>query len=127
MYYPSVKVLVFGSREWLDQAPVERELAKLPSGSTVIHGACRGADNIAGFVAKKLGLVVREYPANWKKHGRKAAGPLRNQQMLDEEHRPDEPYDFALCFHKDPGLGVGSRDMKARCDAVGIRVDVHRR
>lgn len=118
---------MFGSREWVDQGPIERELKKLPPGATVIHGACRGADNIAGDVAARLGFTVRAYPAQWEQHGRKAAGPRRNQQMLEEEHLPKEPYDFALCFHKDPGLGVGSKDMKARCDAVGIRVDVFRR
>lgn len=121
-----MKVLVFGSRDWLDQAPIERELAKLPKETVIVHGACRGADNIAGYVAEKLGLTVRRYPAKWDLYGTRA-GTLRNQQMLDAEHLPEEPYDFALCFHKDPGLGIGSRDMKARCDQASIRVDIFRK
>ena len=45
-----MKVLVCGSRKWLEQKPIERELRKLPPGTIVVHGACRGADNIAGYV-----------------------------------------------------------------------------
>lgn len=121
-----MKVLVFGSREWVDQAPIERELRKLPPDTILVHGACRGADLIAGFLGKQLGFTVRPYPARWEEHGRRA-GPIRNQEMLDKEHLMDEPFDFALCFHKDPGLGIGSRDMKGRCDKSQIRVDVFRR
>lgn len=104
---------------------VERELRTLPAGTIVVHGAAPGADNIAGYVAAALGFQVRPYPAQWQLHG-KAAGPIRNQEMLDKEH-PDQdgvPFDKAICFHRDPNLGVGSKDMKARCDAAGIPVDV---
>lgn len=112
-----MKVLVFGSRKWLSQKAVERELSKLPPGTTIIHGAAPGADNIGGYVAKQLGFTVRSYPAQWEKHG-KGAGPIRNQEMLDKEHREDERYDKALCFHEDPNLGVGSADMRRRLEAA---------
>jgi len=110
-----VKVLVFGSRKWVEQGVVERELKKLPPDTIVVHGAASGADNIGGFVASRLGFAVRPYPADWATHG-KAAGPLRNQRMLDEEH-PDKNgvlFDLAICFHEDPNLGKGSADMRER-------------
>lgn len=110
-----MKVLVFGSRKWLDQQSVERELTGFPVGTIIVHGAAQGADTIAGYVAKRLGLEVRSYPANWSKDG-KAAGPIRNQRMLDSEH-PDKDrmaLDQAICFHEDPNLGKGSADMAAR-------------
>mgnify|MGYP001558193226 FL=1 len=108
-----MKVLVFGSRKWLSQRAVERELSKLPPGTVIIHGAAPGADNIAGYVAEQLGFVVRKYPANWTLFGR-GAGPIRNRQMLEEEHpHPDgTTFDLAICFHEDPNLGVGSADMR---------------
>lgn len=109
-----MKVLVFGSRKWVDQGVVERELKKLPAGTTIIHGAAPGADNIGGFVASRLGFEVRAYPADWKRLGL-SAGPIRNQQMLDEEHNEEKGFfDLALCFHEDPNLGKGSADMRER-------------
>lgn len=57
----------------------------------VIHGHCPdGADKIADEIAKsELGLVVGEtllrMPAEWRRYG-KAAGPIRNQRMLNELH-----------------------------------------
>lgn len=109
-----MKVLVFGSRKWMKQAVVEREMKKLPPGTIVVHGAAPGADNIGGFVGQKLGFEVRPYPADWQTHG-KAAGPIRNQKMLDKEHTKDRGFfDLALCFHEDPNLGKGSADMRER-------------
>jgi hypothetical protein len=49
----------------------------------IIHGVARGADSLSGKWAKANGIDVIEFPANWNKHG-KRAGPIRNQQMLDE-------------------------------------------
>jgi hypothetical protein len=109
-----VKVLVCGSRKWVEQAPIERELRKLPPGTIVIHGACRGADNIAGYVAKLLGFEVRPYPADWDLYG-PSAGVLRNEKMLREEVP-----DLALCFTL--GDTPGSMDMLRRLEKAGVPV-----
>ena len=81
----------------------------------MIHGACRGVDNIATYVAKQLGFEVRPYPADWDFYGPQA-GVLRNQQMLDDEHTRDEPIDLLLVWHEDPGLGKGTKDMVTRTE-----------
>jgi hypothetical protein len=107
-----VKVLVCGSRRWLSQKPIERELRKLPPRTVIIHGAAAGADNIAGFVAEILGFEVRPYPADWDRY-KGGAGPIRNGQMLKREH-PDADgvcIDKVLAFHEDPDLGKGTRHM----------------
>jgi len=120
-----VKVLVCGSRNWLNQKAIEQELSKLPAGTIVVHGACRGADNIAGYVAMSLEFEVRPYPADWVKYG-KGAGPVRNQQMLDEEH-PDSKglyIDLVLAFHEDPGLGTGTKDMVKRAEKAHPSIHV---
>lgn len=108
-----MKVLVFGSRTWVDQRVIERELRKLPRTTILVHGAAPGADNIGGYVGQTLGFTIRPYPADWTTYG-KGAGTIRNQKMLDMEHLSDEPIDLALCFHDDPGLGKGSADMHRR-------------
>lgn len=51
--------------------------------SCIIEGAAKGADTLAKGWAHKRSVPVEEYPANWKKYGRRA-GYLRNQQMLAE-------------------------------------------
>ena len=113
---------MFGSRRWLSQIPIMKALQGLPPDTVVIHGDASGADRIAGFVAEILGLKVRRYPADWTLG--KIAGPVRNQERLDKEHRPDEPIDKAFGFHEDPGLGKGSKDMKARLDKAVIPVEI---
>lgn len=90
------------------------KLAAVERPSVVIHGGARGADSLAGEVATKAGVPVEVYPAQWEKHGRRA-GPIRNQQMLDEG-RPD----VVLAM---PG-GVGTADMVRRAKAAGLRVVV---
>lgn len=118
-----MKVLVCGSRKWLEQRPVERELRKLPPGTIIVQGACRGADNIAGYVGEILGFEVRPYPAAWERLGRRA-GIIRNQEMLDKEHREDEPIDKVLAFHEDLCVGSGTADMVRRAEEAGIPVEV---
>ena len=78
----------------------------------VIHGGARGADYVMGEIAKAAGLPVSIYPADWRKHGKKA-GPIRNQLMLDDG-KPD-------CVLAYPG-GRGTADMVRRAKVAGVRV-----
>jgi hypothetical protein len=75
-----VAVVVTGSRDWTDVQRIRRVLAELPPRSIVIHGAQRGADTIAGDVAKELGHEVEPYPVDdWRVEN---AGPARNARMI---------------------------------------------
>jgi hypothetical protein len=125
-----MKVLVTGSRDWTNMAAIERELRKLPPGSTIIHGACpTGADMMADKVAMKLGFKIRRYPADWNDPtlpNPKAAGSIRNAKMIREEH-PDqegEPIAFSLAFTLDLNRSRGTKDCALRARKAGIRVDV---
>lgn len=111
------RVLVCGSRTWTDAATIARVLGELPEGTTIIHGAGRGADYLAGVEAEGYGFRVEEYPADWARHGRRA-GPLRNQRMLDEG-RPDRVIAFRM-----PGPSRGTDDMVRRARAAGLPVEV---
>lgn len=85
---------------------------KMPQGIRIISGGARGADNMAIDWAVVNWTEFKEYRADWKKHG-KAAGPIRNQQMLDEEE-----IDIVLAF---PG-GRGTADMVRRARKAGVEV-----
>lgn len=113
------KILVTGDRNWDDIPRVVEELKGYRPGTILIHGACRGADIACATVAETLGFVVRGYPADWKKHG-KAAGPIRNRQMVKEEHRPEEPIDVVLAFHNNLENSSGTADMISVADKAGI-------
>lgn len=53
-----------------------------PDQVTIVHGGARGADRLAGRIARELGMVEEVHPAQWDLHGRKA-GFIRNQHMVD--------------------------------------------
>lgn len=113
------KILITGDREWDDIARVVEVLKGYRPGTILVHGACRGADIICAAVAETLGFEVRAYPADWEKH-RRAAGPIRNRQMLTEEHKPEEPIDVVFAFHNNFENSRGTADMVKVVDKAGI-------
>lgn len=111
----SARVLVCGGRDFADRRDLFAtldDLTEVDSFAVIIHGGARGADSLAGEWADLRGVQADCYPADWKKHGR-AAGPLRNQLMLDEG-KPDVVVAFAG--------GRGTADMIARAKKAGIPV-----
>ena len=111
------RVLVCGGRDFRDRWLVHNCLDMIHADrviSCVIAGAASGADHIAANWAKDRGIDLREFPADWKKFG-KAAGPMRNRQMLNDG-QPDEVVAF-------PG-GRGTADMVRAARAVGLPVQV---
>lgn len=89
-----MKILVTGSRDWPDQAIVGDALrsAYTEYGQfTLVHGACpTGADKMAhdAYVNRGFEHLIERHPANWAKHGR-AAGPLRNLEMVESLDKDD--------------------------------------
>lgn len=80
--------------------------------ATIIEGGASGADTLAREWADANGFRSRVYRARWQEHG-KAAGPIRNQMMLDVE-RPI----LVIAF---PG-SRGTADMMRRAKAAGVPV-----
>ena len=110
-----MRILVCGGRDFCDRTLLGRELDRLhrlSSLSLVIHGAAQGADALAGAWAQNRGIEEVRFPADWKKHGR-AAGPLRNKQMLDEG-KPD----LVVAFPG--GRGTANMVMQAQQKNVAI-------
>jgi len=116
-----MKVLVTGSRVYQDYDKVKDAI--LASGaSIVVHGNAKGADTLAKHVCLAFGLDERRYPANWDLN-KKAAGPIRNQQMLDLEHTLEEPIDLVLAFPVEGS--IGTYDMMRRAEKAGIKVIIY--
>lgn len=81
-----MRVIVCGDRNGYTPSVVRRVLVALREDHgdslVVLHGGARGVDNMAGAMARSLGITVWEFPADWRKHP-KVAGFIRNQQMLE--------------------------------------------
>jgi hypothetical protein len=107
-----MRVLVCGGRGFDDVARVFWALDELGPVSALIHGCARGADTLAARWAVSRGVEEHRFPANWSRDG-KAAGPIRNAQML-REGKPD----LVVAF---PG-GRGTADMVAKAKAAGVHV-----
>lgn len=115
-----MRVLVCGGRDFSDRNAVALALKGYKpepictgvSDAIIIVGGAPGADTLAEEWADCFGVRKRVFLANWKAHG-KAAGPIRNQRMIDEG-RPD----LVIAF---PG-GRGTADMVRRAREAGIEV-----
>ena len=109
----SIRVLVCGGRGFQDRRLVLSVVARLRP-SLVIEGGARGADSCARWAAQRLGVPVREFPADWGRFGRRA-GFLRNAQML-REGQPS----LVVAF---PG-GVGTACMVRLARQAGVPVSL---
>lgn len=109
------RVIVCGGRDYADR---ERLFAALDRADArrridfVIHGGQRGADELAGEWARERRRPHEVVHADWQRLG-PAAGPARNQRML-ERCSPSAVIAF-------PG-GRGTADMVRRAEAAGLPV-----
>lgn len=118
-----MNILICGDRNYTDFGEIGHFLQSLllefkPNEVTVIEGGCTGADSIAGFAAKGLGMNVIEEKADWNKYG-KSAGPIRNQLMLDK-YKPN----LIVAFHNDLEHSKGTKDMVERAKNQGFYTKV---
>lgn len=115
-----MRILVTGSRDWTDwraltDALIETGGSTMNPDVTVVHGGARGADMMADEIAETRGWLREPHPADWGRYG-KAAGPIRNQEMVDAGA------DVCLAFYL-PGLPCkGTSDCDRRAVKAGIPV-----
>lgn len=105
-----IKLIIAGSRDLTVTSEfIEQQIVKFNlSPYIVISGGANGIDRCGELFAKKLGLNLMIFEANWELHG-KSAGPLRNQQMAKEGD--------ALLLIWD-GKSRGSNDMRSKMIAL---------
>jgi hypothetical protein len=117
-----VRIQITGSRDFTNDLTIARALGYVLgftqepfSKFIVVHGGARGADRLAGEVARSLNMTVEVHRADWKKYGSKA-GPMRNRVMLGL--KPD----VCLAFFKEGAKNIGTSDMVRICKERGIPV-----
>lgn len=113
-----MRVLVCGGRNFYDYNLLDSVMKKInmlvPHDTLiVIQGGATGADALARQWCETNHIAYDNYPADWRKYGN-AAGPIRNQKMLDKG-APSLVVAFAG--------GKGTADMVQRARQAGIPVD----
>lgn len=119
-------LLVSGPRDWEAREDVWYALEAFQAAyglHEVVHGGARGADAAASaFLAERPEVEETVFPADWDRYG-KAAGPRRNQAMVEYvvgqvvEHGVSNV--FAMVFHPEPDLWTpGTSDTYRRLRAA---------
>ena len=103
-----MKILICGDRDWDDYEKIYEVLQEFPADTIVVHGGCRGADQIAAAICEELGMTPKEYP--YIKALGRAGGPARNTQMAQEN--PD--IEVVIGFHNNIENSKGTKDMLFR-------------
>lgn len=117
------KILVCGSRTARDYEYVKELLFDLTKvfaeddSPLIIVGGAAGVDSFAEKAAIDLGINYVVYPADWTRYGN-AAGPIRNQEMLDKE-------DPNLVVAIWDGESRGTLDMIKKSIKYGVDVVVY--
>ena len=94
------KVILYIHEWWIDN--------NKPTITEVVEGGAAGVDYCGYLWAKFNGIPVKEFEAEWKKHG-KAAGPIRNRAMAE--------YADELLLIWD-GKSRGSKNMKEEMEKL---------
>jgi hypothetical protein len=80
-----MKVIIAGSRNIIDYGVHYVIEAVKESGFKITEEVCgmaRGIDWCGKIWAEANEIPVKKFPANWKRYG-KAAGPIRNKEMME--------------------------------------------
>ena len=116
------RILITGSRNWNDEQALAAPLFEYTGcyrqdELVVVHGGCpTGADAIAEKLCQNYGIRTEVHLADWDKHGR-AAGPIRNQQMVD--------LGADICLAFPLGESRGTRHCMRVAEKAGIKVVNH--
>ena len=80
-----MKVIIAGCRDFSDYECVRAHIdpSKI---SEIVSGAAKGVDALGERFAFENAIPVKQFPADWNKHG-KSAGPIRNRQMAQYADR----------------------------------------
>ncbi|MEU1133556.1 SLOG family protein [Streptomyces sp. NPDC005900] len=118
------RVLVTGSRDWVAEQVVRRELSRVwrEAGGpvVVVHGACpTGADAqaaqwVADWSTGFNGVAEERHPAQWRTNG-KAAGFIRNAHMVNLGA------DVVLAFIRNGSRGASHTAALAEQAGISVR------
>lgn len=132
MTTPVFRILVTGGRDHKDPVIVRQSLEAMYKQAImrgekviVVHGACpTGADAYTHEWCLGKAVAMQRHPALWHLQG-KAAGPIRNQEMVNAITATYEGVKGAVCLAfptKPYEAGGGTWDCMKRAAAAGILV-----
>lgn len=111
-----MKVIIAGSRTIRDYREVTKAIEQSGFEITeVVSGGAMGVDLLGERWARRNGIPVKCFVADWYEYG-KSAGPIRNTEMA--------LYADALILVWD-GESRGSANMKMNAETVGIKIYEH--
>lgn len=84
----------------------------------IISGHARGADTLGEEYAKQHNIPLKVFPAEWNKYG-KAAGPIRNGQMLKYAITADA---MVIAFWD--GHSRGTKNMLEQARRAGVECKI---
>lgn len=116
-----------GSREWRDPKPIKKVLLEVfkefESIEGYFHGNASGFDQYSDFILRRLDFTnIRKFEAAWNVLG-KAAGPLRNIEMLNtglEYYRAEDILVIAMPLPQ--SIGTYQMIEYAKGKSVDVRV-----
>ena len=115
------RMIVCGGRDFNDygffSACMDRLIAYYDN-IRLVSGHARGVDILAEQYAAEKGIQIQVFPAEWKKYG-KAAGPIRNRDMLDYAKEVN-PVVAAFWDGKSRGTG----NMLKQAEDIGAKVHI---
>lgn len=112
------KVIIAGSRSFADYENLKSVCDRiLPNHYsepciTILSGTSSGSDSLGERYAHERGYTLNRYPADWKQYG-KAAGPIRNRQMVNDA-------DAAIVFWD--GQSKGAKNLIEQANKRGLIV-----
>lgn len=109
-----MKVAIVGSRDYhnyetikntMDRIKYNLKRLQLVEITEIVSGGAPGVDTLAQRYAEENKLQFKVFPADWAQFG-KAAGPMRNQQIVDYS-------DYVVAFPMGPSRGTRDTIMRA--------------
>lgn len=98
----SIKILICGGRYFEEYNFFETYLDSFLekhdfdySDIEIVSGGCKGTDKLAERFAQEHGCATKVFLADWKQYGR-AAGPIRNKQMVDYINQFEQKFVIAF-------------------------------
>ena len=111
------RVLVCGGKDYADEKTFNETLDNLIDkyNTILVSGHAKGADMLAEKYAEKNGIEIKVFPPEWSKY-QKAAGPIRNRQMLDYISEEENPLVIAFW----DGQSRGTKNTIQTAEKMGI-------
>jgi hypothetical protein len=115
------RVLICGGVSFSDEELFNKTLDEMidKENTVLVSGHAKGADTLAEKYAEKHGIEIKVFPPEWSKY-QKAAGPIRNRQMLGYISEADEK--LVIAFWN--GQSRGTKHTVETAEKMGIETQI---